>query len=52
MSDDKTEIKIMSKMSKKRLQKDIVDIIKNPLCDNGIYYAHDTPHRTLAGPVP
>ena len=31
----------MSKFSKKRLQKDIVDIIKNPLSDNGIYYAHD-----------
>ena len=41
MSVNNTEIKIMSKMSKKRLQKDIVDIIKNPLCDNGIYYAHD-----------
>lgn len=41
MSVDNTEIKIMSKMSKKRLQKDIVDIIKNPLSDNGIYYAHD-----------
>ncbi len=41
MSVNNTEIKIMSKMSKKRLQKDIVDIIKNPLSDNGIYYAHD-----------
>jgi len=24
-----------------RLQKDIIDIIKHPLTDNGIYYAHD-----------
>ena len=31
----------MPKMNKKRLQKDIVDIIKYPLADNGIYYAHD-----------
>tara|TARA_B100000035_G_scaffold156677_1_gene133417 strand:- start:11347 stop:12081 length:735 start_codon:yes stop_codon:yes gene_type:complete len=31
----------MSKTNKRRLQKDIVDIIKEPLADNGIYYAHD-----------
>ena len=24
-----------------RLQKDIIGIIKHPLTDNGIYYAHD-----------
>jgi ubiquitin-conjugating enzyme E2 Z len=32
---------VMEKSSRKRLQKDIVDIIKNPLTDHGIYYAHD-----------
>ena len=31
----------MTKQSLKRLQKDIIDIIKNPLTDQGIYYAHD-----------
>ena len=31
----------MSKQSIKRLQKDIIDIIKNPLTDQGIYYTHD-----------
>ena len=31
----------MTKQSVKRLQKDIVDIIKNPLTDQGIYYTHD-----------
>lgn len=36
-----TESIIMSRSSQKRLQKDIIDIIKNPLTDNGIYYAHD-----------
>ena len=37
----KEESKIMSKDSRKRLQKDIIDIIKNPLTDHGIYYTHD-----------
>lgn len=37
----KSETKIMSKDSRKRLQKDIIDIIKNPLTDHGIYYTHD-----------
>ena len=32
---------VMSKESRRRLQKDIVDIIKNPLTEHGIYYAHD-----------
>ena len=32
---------VMGKMNMKRLQKDIVDIIKSPLTDNGIYYVHD-----------
>tara|TARA_B100001063_G_C16777284_1_gene566660 strand:+ start:7733 stop:8458 length:726 start_codon:yes stop_codon:yes gene_type:complete len=32
---------VMSKDNVRRLQKDIIDIIKNPLTDNGIYYAHD-----------
>lgn len=31
----------MTKTSLKRLQKDIIEIIKNPLTDQGIYYAHD-----------
>ena len=31
----------MGKQNILRLQKDIVDIIKNPLTDNGIYYVHD-----------
>ena len=39
---EKSQKKItMSKTNKRRLQKDIVDIIKEPLTDNGIYYAHD-----------
>ena len=32
---------IMTKESRRRLQKDIVEIIKFPLSDHGIYYAHD-----------
>ena len=31
----------MKKENIRRLQKDIIDLIKNPLTDNGIYYAHD-----------
>ena len=31
----------MGKDNIKRLQKDIIDIIRNPLTDNGIYYSHD-----------
>ena len=31
----------MKKTNQKRLLKDVVDIIKNPLEDNGIYYKHD-----------
>ena len=31
----------MTKTSLKRLQKDIIELIKNPLTDQGIYYAHD-----------
>ena len=31
----------MGKKNIKRLQKDIIDLIKNPLSDNGIFYAHD-----------
>ena len=37
----KSEKKVMTKDSRKRLQKDIVDIIKNPLTEHGIYYTHD-----------
>lgn len=33
--------KVMSKDSRKRLQKDIIEIIKNPLTEHGIYYTHD-----------
>tara|TARA_Y100000591_G_scaffold307417_1_gene306779 strand:- start:763 stop:1485 length:723 start_codon:yes stop_codon:yes gene_type:complete len=32
---------VMGKDNIKRLQKDIIDIIRNPLTDNGIYYSHD-----------
>jgi len=32
---------VMTKDSRRRLQKDIVEIIKNPLTEHGIYYAHD-----------
>ena len=31
----------MSKQCSNRLQKDVIDIIKNPLTEHGIYYAHD-----------
>ena len=31
----------MNKTNQKRLLKDVVEIIKNPLHDNGIYYKHD-----------
>lgn len=31
----------MNKTNQKRLARDIVDILKNPLTDNGIYYKHD-----------
>ena len=41
MSDKEPKKITMSKINKRRLQKDIVDIIKEPLTDNGIYYAHD-----------
>ncbi len=33
--------KIMTRFSRKRLQKDIIEIIKEPLIEHGIYYAHD-----------
>jgi ubiquitin-conjugating enzyme E2 Z len=32
----------MQKSSRKRLQKDIVDILKYPLTDHGIHYVHDS----------
>ena len=32
---------VMDKTSRRRLQKDIIEIIKEPLSDHGIYYAHD-----------
>ena len=41
----------MSKINKRRLQKDIVDIIKEPLTDNGIYYAHDEENMAKIGDV-
>ena len=31
----------MNRKNQKRLAKDVIDIIKNPLHDNGIYYKHD-----------
>ena len=36
----------MGKDNIKRLQKDIIDIIKNPLTDNGIYYSHDDTNKS------
>lgn len=33
--------KVMTRDSRKRLQKDIIEIIKNPLTEHGIYYTHD-----------
>ena len=33
--------KIMNSVNRKRLIKDIADIIKNPLSEQGIYYTHD-----------
>ena len=35
----------MSDDNKKRLIKDIVDIMKSPLTDNGIFYTHDQNNR-------
>ena len=32
---------VMTKSARKRLQKDIIQIIKEPLSEHGIYYAHD-----------
>merc|ERR1712166_354126 len=45
----------MNKINQKRLLKDIVDVIKNPLIDNGIYYIHDETnmlqaHALIIGP--
>ena len=37
----------MKKKNQKRLLKDVVDIIKNPLDDNGIYYKHDENNMLL-----
>tara|TARA_B100000900_G_scaffold405187_1_gene414458 strand:- start:18 stop:809 length:792 start_codon:yes stop_codon:yes gene_type:complete len=39
MTDDSKVV--MDKTSRRRLQKDIIEIIKEPLSDHGIYYAHD-----------
>ena len=36
-----TKSKIITKASQKRLLKDVVDLLKNPLSDQGIYYLHD-----------
>ena len=36
-----TNMVVVSKETTKRLVKDVKNIIRNPLCDNGIYYAHD-----------
>ena len=41
MSKKQAKSKVMSKDSRKRLQKDIIDIIKHPLTEHGIYYTHD-----------
>ena len=39
MTDDTKNV--MTKTSRRRLQKDIIEIIKHPLNEHGIYYAHD-----------
>jgi len=38
----------MNKKNQKRLLKDVVEIIKNPLTDNGIYYKHN-PENMMQG---
>ena len=38
---EKPTPKVISKETQKRLIKDVVDIIKYPLTDQGIYYVHD-----------
>ena len=45
----------MKKSNQKRLLKDVVDIIKNPLCEHGIYYKHNdknmlSGHALIIGP--
>jgi len=39
--DTKNDTKIISKETMQRLLRDVKQIIKNPLTDNGIYYVHD-----------
>lgn len=36
-----TKNKVITKSTQKRLLRDVVDILKNPLSDQGIYYIHD-----------
>ena len=36
-----TKNKIITKSTQKRLLRDVVDVLKNPLSDQGIYYIHD-----------
>ncbi len=40
-SNSTTKNKVISKNTQKRLLKDVVDLLKNPLTDQGIYYLHD-----------
>ena len=45
----------MNKNNQKRLLKDVIDIMKNPLIDNGIYYQHNQEnmlqgHALVIGP--
>ena len=41
MSKNKNSKKVIGRKNVKRLQNDIIDIIKNPLTNDGIYYTHD-----------
>ena len=41
MSQNKKSNKVIERKNVKRLQKDIIDIIKAPLTNHGIYYTHD-----------
>ena len=36
-----TKRKVITKATQKRLLRDVVDVLKNPLTDQGIYYLHD-----------
>ena len=41
LSSETEKTKTMSRKSQLRLLRDVTDVIKNPLAENGIYYIHD-----------